>query len=85
MTFMVVDTDSYDVLLGLDFLMKIRAVVDVERGLLQVRHGPGTNVEVLPLTVVNLLQRMNSGALKQEASTNWKDTHADRDFDWMPG
>jgi len=55
MTFMVVDTDSYDVLLGLDFLMKIGAVVDVERGLLQVRHGPGTNVEVLPLTMENLL------------------------------
>jgi hypothetical protein len=30
MTFMVVDTDSYDVLLGLDFLMKIVAIVDVE-------------------------------------------------------
>jgi hypothetical protein len=30
MTFMVVDTDSYDVLLGLDFLMKIGAIVDVE-------------------------------------------------------
>ncbi len=55
MTFMVVDTDSYDVLHGLDFLMKIGAVVDVERGLLQVKHGPRTNVEVLPLTVVNLL------------------------------
>ncbi len=55
MTFMVVDTDSYDVLLRLDFLMKIGAVVDVERGLIQVRHGPGTNVEVLPLTMVNLL------------------------------
>ncbi len=69
MTFMVVDTDSYDVLLGLDFLMKIEAVMDVERGLLQVRHGPRNNVEVLPLTVVNLLQRMNLGALEQEAST----------------
>jgi predicted aspartyl protease len=32
MTFMVVDTDSYDVLLGLDFLMKIGAIVDVEQG-----------------------------------------------------
>jgi hypothetical protein len=30
MTFMVVDTDGYDVLLGLDFLLKIGAVVDVE-------------------------------------------------------
>ncbi len=59
MTFMVVDTDSYDVLFGLDFLMKIGAVVDVERGLIQIRRGPGTNVEVLPLTVVNLLQNVN--------------------------
>ncbi len=67
MTFMVVDTDSYNVLLGLDFLMKIGAVVDIERGLLQVRHGPGTNVEVLPLTMVNLLQSTNSGALEQKA------------------
>jgi len=55
MTFMVVDTNSYDVLLGLDFLMKIGAIVDVERGLIQVKHGPGNNVEVLPLTMVNLL------------------------------
>jgi len=30
MTFMVVDMDSYDVLLGLDFLIKIGAIVDVE-------------------------------------------------------
>ncbi|CAK9879424.1 unnamed protein product [Sphagnum jensenii] len=35
MTFMVVDTDNYDVLLGLDFLMKIGTIVDVERGLIQ--------------------------------------------------
>jgi len=34
MTFMVVDTDNYDVLLGLDFLIKIGAIVDVERGLI---------------------------------------------------
>jgi len=27
---MVVDIDSYDVLLGLDFLIKIGAIVDVE-------------------------------------------------------
>jgi len=36
MTFMVVDTDSYDVLVGLDFLIKIGVIVDVERGLIQV-------------------------------------------------
>jgi hypothetical protein len=63
MTFMVVDTDSYDVLLGLDFPIKIGAIVDVERGLIQVRHGPGADVEVLPLTVVNMLQALNSEAL----------------------
>jgi predicted aspartyl protease len=55
MTFMVVDTDSYDVLLGLDLLIKIGAIVDVEQGLIQVRRGPGTDVEVLPLTMVNLV------------------------------
>jgi hypothetical protein len=55
MTFMVVDTDSYDVLFGLDLLIKIGAIVYVERRLIQVRHGPETNVEVLPLTVVNML------------------------------
>jgi hypothetical protein len=55
MTFMVVDTDSYDVLLGLDLLIKIGTIVDVERGLIQMRHEPGTKVEVLPLTMVNML------------------------------
>jgi predicted aspartyl protease len=83
MTFMVVNTDNYDVLLGLDFLMKIGAVVDVKRGLIQVRHGPGTNVEVLPLTMVNLLQRTNSKALMQDTTTIWKETHNSGDSDWM--
>ncbi len=79
MTFMVVDTNGYDVLLGLDFLMKIGVVVDVERGLIQVRHGPRTNVEVLPLTMVNLLQRMSAGTIVREASTTWKDARAHQD------
>ncbi len=68
MTFMVVDTDSYDVLLGLDFLMKIGAIVDVERGLIQVKMGPGTNVEMLSLTMVNLLQNVNSKALERNVA-----------------
>jgi len=83
MNFMVVDTDSYDVLLGLDFLIKIGAIVDVERGLNHVRHGPGANVEVLPLTMVNLLQRMNSGALVNEATTILKNAHVNDNSDWM--
>ncbi len=81
MTFMVVDTDGYDMLLGLDFLMKIGAVVDVERGLIQVRHGPGTHVEVLPLTVVNLLQRVSAGAMERGTTTCRKDTPASQGGD----
>jgi hypothetical protein len=34
MTYMVVDKDSYDILLGLDFLIKLGAIVEVERGLI---------------------------------------------------
>ncbi len=60
MTFMVVDTNSYDILLGLDLLIKIGAIVDIKQGLIQVRRGPGANVEILPLTVVNLVQRSDS-------------------------
>jgi hypothetical protein len=32
MVFLVVDIDTYDLLLGLNFLMKIKATVDVEKG-----------------------------------------------------
>ncbi len=56
MVFLVVDIDSYDLLLGLDLLMKIGTVVDVEKGTVQVRHGPKANVEMLPLNVVNIVQ-----------------------------
>jgi len=45
MTFMVVDINNYDILLGLDFLIRINVTMDVEHGLIQVRHGPRTNVE----------------------------------------
>jgi hypothetical protein len=82
MTFMVVDIDSYDVLLGLDFLVKIGAIVDVERGLIQVRKGPGIDVEVLPLTMVNLLQRMNSGSLIQDTTSIWTEAHNNGNSKW---
>jgi len=68
MTFMVVDTDSYDVLLGLDFLIKIGAIVDVEQGRIQVRHGLEPDVEMLPLTMVNMMQPLNSEPLMQNDS-----------------
>jgi hypothetical protein len=36
MMFMIVDTNNYDLLLGLDFLIKI-GVVDVKKGLIQIK------------------------------------------------
>jgi len=36
MVFLVVDINNYDMLLGLDFLMKIGVVVDVEKGVIQI-------------------------------------------------
>jgi hypothetical protein len=81
MTFMVVDANSYDVLLRLEFLIKFGAIVDVEWGLIQVRHGPGTNVEVLPLTMVNMLQRMNSETFMRDDVTALESTHISDDSD----
>jgi len=34
--------------------------------------------------MVNLLQRMNSGAMMHEATTIWKNAHIKGDADWMP-
>ncbi len=55
MVFLVVDTYTYDLLLGLNFLMRIRIVVDVQKGTIQVRHGPRADVEMLALNVVNIV------------------------------
>ncbi len=52
MTFMIVDINSYDLLLGLDFLIKIGAVVDVEKCLIQIGQGLGNNIQLLPLNMV---------------------------------
>ncbi len=83
MTFMVVDMDSYDVLLGLDLLIKIGAIIDVEQVLIQVRCGPGTDVEVLPLTMVNLIQRANSRTNGCDGDCAHK--HAPGNLDAMDG
>jgi len=68
MVFLVVDIDSYDLLLGLDFLMKIGAVVDVEKGVIQVQNGPSVTMEVMFLNVVNMMQLIMK--LKEVALTN---------------
>jgi hypothetical protein len=36
MTSMVVGIDTYDLLLGLDFFIKIRIIIDVEKGMIQM-------------------------------------------------
>jgi len=51
-----VDIDNCNVLSGLDFLMKIRMVIDIEKGKIQVQNGLGMEVELLPLIIVNMLQ-----------------------------
>lgn len=56
MTFKIVDIDSYALMLGLNFLIKIGVVVDVERGTIQVRQGSSNNIQVLPLNMVNMCQ-----------------------------
>jgi len=52
----VVDIDNYDLLLRLDFLIKIKTIVNVEKGVIQVCNELRIKVEVLPLNVMNMLQ-----------------------------
>jgi hypothetical protein len=53
--FFIVNINSYDTLLSLIFL-KIRAVVNVEKGIIQMHNGRSMEVKLLPLTIVNMLQ-----------------------------
>jgi hypothetical protein len=39
MTFMIIDTDNYNILLGLDFRIKLDAIIDVEKGLSRSDKG----------------------------------------------
>jgi len=59
MVFLIVDTHNYNVFLGLDFLMKIRVVINVEKGIIQVQNGPTMEVELLPLIIINMLQHVS--------------------------
>jgi hypothetical protein len=53
---MIINTAIYDLLLGLDFLIKIGHVVNVKKEKIQVRQGVGNNIQILPLNMVNMLQ-----------------------------
>ncbi len=46
-----------------------------------MRHGPGANVEVLPLTMVNLLKRVESEALMPGSTTIWQSTPTGHNHD----
>jgi hypothetical protein len=37
MMFMVVDTNSYNLLLGFDFFIKIGTIINVEKGMIELR------------------------------------------------
>jgi hypothetical protein len=68
MVFLIVDIDTYDELLGLDFFMKIRIVVDVEKGVIHVWNGTRMVVELLPLNVINMLHLV----IEQKPSSNFQ-------------
>jgi hypothetical protein len=41
---MIIYSNNDDLLLGLNFLIKIKAIVDVKKGTIQVRQGPRNNI-----------------------------------------
>jgi len=47
--------------------------------LIQVRQGPGANVEVLPLIMVNMLQRMNLGVVMRDVVIALENIHINGD------
>ncbi len=71
----IMDTNSYDVLLGLDFLMKIGVVVDVENGIIQVCNGLSMEVELLPLTIITMLQFISEQKLSHHVKDIAKGIH----------
>jgi hypothetical protein len=55
-TFMVVNSNNYNMLIGLEFLLKIMAIINVEKYLMQIRNGlVFDHVQVLPLNVINVI------------------------------
>jgi hypothetical protein len=48
-----------------------------------VRHGPRANVEVLPLTMVNMLQSMNSKVVMHDVTIALENTHIIDDSDMI--
>ncbi len=60
MDFMVIDTNGYNVLLGLNFFNQFRAIIYIEWWFIQVHHCLNANVWVLPLNMINMLQQVEN-------------------------
>jgi hypothetical protein len=61
MMFMVLDSNEYNLLMGLDFLMKIGDVVGVGKCLIQIKNGLGIDVQILPRNTINVVYSLTSG------------------------
>jgi len=61
MSFMVLDTNGYNLLMGLNFFMKIGDVMDVEKCLIQIKNGPRLDVQVVPWNIINVVYSLTSG------------------------
>jgi len=72
MTFTIVVTNNYNLLLGLDFFIKININVYMEKKIIQIRHGLGNNIHLLLLNLVNMLQLVK-GKIKTNMEHNQKD------------
>jgi hypothetical protein len=46
MVFSVFDTKNYDLLLGLEFFLKIEIIIDAENGVIQICNGPRMEMQV---------------------------------------
>ncbi len=72
MTFMIVVTNNYNLLLGLDFLIKININVYMEKMIIHIKHGLGNNIHLLLLNMVNMLQLVK-GKIRINMEHNQKD------------
>lgn len=64
---MVVNTNSYIMVIGLEFLLKIMAIINVEKCLMQIINGlMFDHVQEFPLNVINVI----TSTLVQDARIN---------------
>jgi hypothetical protein len=69
---MIVVTNNYNLLLGLDFLIKININVYMEKRTIWIKHGLRNNIHLLLLNMVNMLQLVK-GKIRTNMEHNQKD------------